>query len=49
MVVRKLKEGGAEKTIWQPEVDVLLKLKAKLAVATGKPPALPGKTKKNKK
>lgn len=48
LVVRKLKEGGAEKAKWQPEVEKLLQLKAKLAVATGQPLAAPGKTKKKK-
>lgn len=48
LVVRKLKEGGAEKSKWQPEVDKLLKLKGELAVATGAPLAAPGKGKGKK-
>ncbi|KAK9871150.1 hypothetical protein WA026_011432 [Henosepilachna vigintioctopunctata] len=37
LIVRKLKEGGSEKSVWQPEVDKLLALKNKLAVLTGAP------------
>ncbi|KAF7280841.1 hypothetical protein GWI33_005442 [Rhynchophorus ferrugineus] len=48
LVVRKLKEGGAEKSVWQPEVDKLLTLKNKLAVATGSAAQAP-KGKKGKK
>lgn len=44
-VVRKLKEASKEKSVWQPEVDKLLQLKAKLAAATGNPPV----NQKNKK
>ncbi|CAH2014871.1 unnamed protein product [Acanthoscelides obtectus] len=49
LVVRKLKEGGAEKSVWQPEVEKLLALKAQLAVASGTPAAASGKGKKTKK
>lgn len=34
-MVRKLKESGQEKSVWQPEVDKLLQLKNKLATASG--------------
>lgn len=46
--VRKLKEGKAEKSVWQPEVDILLKLKAELVAAGGAPAAAPQKGKKGK-
>ncbi|EEB11468.1 methionine-tRNA synthetase, putative [Pediculus humanus corporis] len=46
--VRKLKESGADKSQWQPEVNVLLDLKKQLAELKGEPlPAPSGK--KNKK
>lgn len=48
IVVRKLKEGGAEKSVWQPEVNKLLALKNKLASITGVPIVQP-KGKKGKK
>ncbi|XP_044761926.1 methionine--tRNA ligase, cytoplasmic [Coccinella septempunctata] len=48
LVVRKLKEGGAEKSVWQPEVEKLLALKNKLASITGVPVVQP-KGKKGKK
>ncbi|KAL3280095.1 hypothetical protein HHI36_017601 [Cryptolaemus montrouzieri] len=48
LLVRKLKEGCAEKSTWQPEVDKLLALKNKLASITGVPVAQP-KGKKGKK
>ncbi|KAL3280094.1 hypothetical protein HHI36_017600 [Cryptolaemus montrouzieri] len=48
LLVRKLKEGGAEKSTWQPEVDKLLALKNKLASITGVPVTQP-KGKKGKK
>jgi len=44
--VRVLKTGGAEKSKWQPEVDILLSLKNKLTALTGKPTEQPGKKKK---
>jgi len=44
--VRVLKTSGAEKTTWQPEVDILLSLKKKLAALTGAPAEQPGKKKK---
>ncbi|CAG9858998.1 unnamed protein product [Phyllotreta striolata] len=47
LVVRKLKEGGSEKSVWQPEVDKLLELKKQLAQVSGV--ALPQKGKKGKK
>lgn len=47
LLVRKLKEGGSEKSIWQPEVNKLLALKGQLAAATGAPvPAPQSKSKK---
>ncbi|XP_050499287.1 methionine--tRNA ligase, cytoplasmic [Diabrotica virgifera virgifera] len=49
LVVRTLKEGGAEKSKWQPEVDKLLALKKQLASASGTPVAAPQKSKKGKK
>lgn len=49
MLVRKLKESGAAKTEWQPQVNILLSLKAKLAALTGQPIPAPGKQKKGKK
>nr|XP_022911829.1 methionine--tRNA ligase, cytoplasmic [Onthophagus taurus] len=48
-LVRKLKESGAPKADWQPQVEILLKLKGQLSVMTGTPPAAPGKGKKGKK
>uniref|UniRef100_A0A182R1F6 Methionine--tRNA ligase, cytoplasmic n=1 Tax=Anopheles farauti TaxID=69004 RepID=A0A182R1F6_9DIPT len=51
--VRKLKESSSDKSVWQPEVSVLLALKQKLASLTGAPVAAPaaggGKKKGNKK
>ncbi|KAF2893703.1 hypothetical protein ILUMI_12476 [Ignelater luminosus] len=47
ILVRNLKSSGAAKTEWQPQVNILLDLKSKLAAATGTPVATPGK--KNKK
>lgn len=35
--VRVLKTSGAEKAIWQPEVEILLKLKKQLAAFGGSP------------
>jgi len=35
--VRKLKESGADKSVWQPEVAKLLAFKKQLAEATGVP------------
>ncbi|KAK9700759.1 WHEP-TRS domain [Popillia japonica] len=46
VLVRKLKESGAAKTEWQPQVNILLSLKAKLAALTGQPIPAPGKQKK---
>lgn len=46
--VRLLKTGGAEKSVWQPEVEKLLALKAKLTALTGKPAAAPASSKKKK-
>lgn len=37
LVVRKLKESGADKSVWQPEVAKLLAFKKQLAEATGVP------------
>jgi methionyl-tRNA synthetase len=36
--VRKLKTSGAEKSVWQPEVEILLDLKKKLAAANSSTP-----------
>lgn len=48
--MRKLKEGGADKSVWQPEVNKLLALKNQLATVTGAPPSAPqSKSKKSKK
>ncbi|XP_040166180.1 methionine--tRNA ligase, cytoplasmic [Anopheles arabiensis] len=50
--VRKLKEANSDKSVWQPEVSLLLSLKQKLASLTGIPVAAPaggGKKKGNKK
>uniref|UniRef100_A0A182SAZ8 methionine--tRNA ligase n=1 Tax=Anopheles maculatus TaxID=74869 RepID=A0A182SAZ8_9DIPT len=50
--VRKLKESSTDKSVWQPEVSLLLSLKQKLASLTGIPvagPAASGKKKGNKK
>ncbi|XP_063918598.1 methionine--tRNA ligase, cytoplasmic [Zophobas morio] len=47
-LVRKLKEGGANKTEWQPEVSKLLELKTKLASLLGNPIADGQKGKKKK-
>lgn len=44
--MRKLKENGAEKSVWQPEVEKLLVLKQKLSAATGVPLVKSGKNKK---
>lgn len=41
-----MKTSGAEKSVWQPEVENLLSLKNKLAALTGKPAEQPGKKKK---
>lgn len=46
--VRNLKATG-DKTIWQPEVDVLLKLKNELASLSGPPPAQAPSSKNKKK
>ena len=47
--VRVLKTSGGDKTVWQPEVTILLALKTKLATLTGVSPAPPsGKSKKKK-
>lgn len=45
--VRTLK-ASADKTVWQPEVDMLLKLKNELNALTGAPPPAAGKNKKKK-
>lgn len=37
--VRVLKTSGADKSVWQPEVNLLLELKKKLAAAQGQPAA----------
>lgn len=47
LLVRKLKEGGAEKSIWQPEVNKLLALKNQLSAATGT--SVPAPQSKSKK
>nr|CAI5842021.1 unnamed protein product [Callosobruchus analis] len=49
MVVRKLKEGGVVKSVWQPEVEKLLALKGQLAAASGAPVTAGGKIKMGKK
>ncbi|VEN61377.1 unnamed protein product [Callosobruchus maculatus] len=49
MVVRRLKEGGGDKSVWQLEVEKLLTLKAQLAAASGAPVTASGKSKKGKK
>jgi hypothetical protein len=36
--VRKLKTSGVEKAVWQPEVNILLELKKKLALANSSIP-----------
>lgn len=47
--VRVLKTSGGDKAVWQPEVTILLALKAKLTALTGIAPAPPsGKSKKKK-
>lgn len=46
-LVRKLK-GGSEKSVWQPEVEKLLQLKAKLAAAGGNVPETKPKSNKKK-
>ncbi|XP_018575973.1 methionine--tRNA ligase, cytoplasmic [Anoplophora glabripennis] len=48
LIVRKLKEGGSDKSIWQPEVQKLLSLKNQLQLAAGESPS-PQKNKKGKK
>lgn len=45
--VRNLKATG-DKTLWQPEVDILLKLKNELTALTGTAPPASGKNKKKK-
>ncbi|KAB0804650.1 hypothetical protein PPYR_01620 [Photinus pyralis] len=45
-LVRNLKSSGAPKTEWQPQVNMLLELKQKLALATGKPIVQAKKSKK---
>lgn len=47
LIVRKLKEGGANKSEWQPEVTKLLELKKKLASFVGT--AVEGQKTKKKK
>lgn len=47
--VRKMKSGGVEKAIWQPEVNILLELKKKLALAKGEPEQQPQQQKSKKK
>lgn len=47
MVVRKLKEGGADKSVWQPEVAKLLALKKQLAEATTNAASQNGKSVRN--
>ncbi|XP_076293983.1 methionine--tRNA ligase, cytoplasmic-like [Lasioglossum baleicum] len=47
-LVRELKSKG-DKSVWQPEVEKLLKLKKQLADLTGAPPALTDKKSKKKK
>lgn len=47
--VRQLKAGGAEKNIWQPEVEKLLALKTKLTALTGQPAVAPASSKSKKK
>ncbi|XP_017768839.1 PREDICTED: methionine--tRNA ligase, cytoplasmic [Nicrophorus vespilloides] len=46
LLVRQLKEGGAAKSEWSPQVTILLDLKAKLAAATGQPSTGGKKSKK---
>ena len=45
--MRELKAKG-NKNVWQPEVDILLTLKQKLAVLSGKPNSTDAKAKKKK-
>lgn len=47
--MRKLKESGSEKSVWQPEVEKLLQLKGKLAAASGNPLPEQKSKKKSKK
>lgn len=47
--VRKMKSSGVDKAIWQGEVNVLLELKKKLALAKGEPAAPTEKPNKKKK
>lgn len=47
--VRSLKTSGADKKVWQPEVDILLDLKKKLTAATGAPAAPAAKPAKQPK
>lgn len=47
--VRLLKTSKVEKSVWQPEVDILLSLKNKLTGLTGKPTEQPTSGKKKKK
>ncbi|KAJ8942642.1 hypothetical protein NQ318_013355 [Aromia moschata] len=47
-VVRELKQSGAEKSAWQPEVDKLLALKKQLAVASGEPLSTPRRVRRAK-
>ncbi|CAG9766282.1 unnamed protein product [Ceutorhynchus assimilis] len=49
LLVRKLKEGGEAKSVWEPEVKKLLALKQQLAEASGVPVQPPQKGKKGKK
>lgn len=48
-MVRKLKEGGSEKSVWQPVLDKLLQLKIRLAEAGGSVPTTKQKSKKKGK
>ncbi|ERL92272.1 methionine--tRNA ligase, cytoplasmic [Dendroctonus ponderosae] len=47
LVVRKLKEGGFDKTVWAPEVAKLVALKARLAELTGVAPDKKSSSKKS--
>lgn len=46
--VRKLKSGGSDKSVWQPEVDKLLALKKELVALGGTPAAPPQSSGKSK-
>lgn len=47
LVVRKFKDDGADKSVWQPEVNKLLALKSQLAAVSGI--SVPSGTQKSRK